>query len=66
MAGPLRGPIGLSDQEIGDLADYFRVQDGRILYTQFCEVIHDSGTTQNFLQMCNNITKEKAISVINK
>ncbi|XP_046608856.1 uncharacterized protein LOC124299634 [Neodiprion virginianus] len=42
LTGPLRGPIGLSDQEIGDLADYFRVQDGRILYTQFCQVIHDS------------------------
>ncbi|XP_012253830.2 uncharacterized protein LOC105684778 [Athalia rosae] len=42
LAGPLRGPIGLSDQEIGDLADYFRIQDGRILYSQFCEVIHDS------------------------
>ncbi|XP_015588421.1 uncharacterized protein LOC107264555 [Cephus cinctus] len=42
LAGPLRGPIGLSDQEIGDLADYFRLQDGRILYSQFCEVIHDS------------------------
>ncbi|XP_012283315.1 uncharacterized protein LOC105701272 [Orussus abietinus] len=42
LAGPLRGPIGLSDEEICDLASYFRIQDGRILYSQFCEVIHDS------------------------
>ncbi|XP_011637056.1 uncharacterized protein LOC105427136 [Pogonomyrmex barbatus] len=43
LAGPLKGVIGLSDKEICDLADYFRIQDGRILYSQFCEVIHDSG-----------------------
>lgn len=44
LAGPLRGTIGLSDQEIGELADYFRIQDGRILYTQLLEVIHANGT----------------------
>jgi hypothetical protein len=43
LSGQLKGIIGLSDQEITELADYFRVQDGRILYKQFCEVIHDSG-----------------------
>lgn len=42
LAGTLRGTIGLSDQEIGEIADYFRVQDGRILYSQFCEIIHDN------------------------
>ncbi|XP_018398309.1 PREDICTED: uncharacterized protein LOC108776253 [Cyphomyrmex costatus] len=42
LTGPLKGVIGLSDREICDLADYFRIQDGRILYSQFCEVIHDS------------------------
>ncbi|XP_033317224.1 uncharacterized protein LOC117214955 isoform X1 [Bombus bifarius] len=42
LAGPLKDQIGLSDKEISDLADYFRVQDGRIFYTQFCEIIHDS------------------------
>ncbi|XP_071638327.1 uncharacterized protein [Temnothorax longispinosus] len=42
LAGPLKGVIGLSDKEICDLTDYFRIQDGRILYSQFCEVIHDS------------------------
>ncbi|CAK9796667.1 hypothetical protein ANTQUA_LOCUS837 [Anthophora quadrimaculata] len=41
LAGPLKDQIGLSDKEICDLADYFRVQDGRIFYTQFCEIIHD-------------------------
>ncbi|XP_050463997.1 uncharacterized protein LOC126858035 [Cataglyphis hispanica] len=42
LAGPLKGLIGLSDKEICDLADYFRIQDGRILYSQFCEIIHDN------------------------
>ncbi|XP_043520481.1 uncharacterized protein LOC122534172 isoform X2 [Frieseomelitta varia] len=42
LAGPLKDKIGLSDKEICDLADYFRVQDGRIFYTQFCQIIHDS------------------------
>ncbi|XP_047366820.1 uncharacterized protein LOC124955844 [Vespa velutina] len=42
LNGPLKETIGLSNKEICDLADYFRVQDGRILYRQFCEVIHDS------------------------
>ncbi|KAG7211846.1 hypothetical protein KM043_011069 [Ampulex compressa] len=42
LTGPLKDMVGLSDKEISDLADYFRVQDGRILYSQFCEVIHDS------------------------
>ncbi|XP_029049367.2 uncharacterized protein LOC114879045 [Osmia bicornis bicornis] len=42
LAGPLKDVVGLSDREICDLADYFRVQDGRILYTQFCTIIHDS------------------------
>ncbi|XP_053995712.1 uncharacterized protein LOC128885623 [Hylaeus anthracinus] len=42
LAGPLKDTIGLSDKEICDLADYFRVQDGRIFYTQFCTIIHDS------------------------
>lgn len=42
LAGPLKGVIGLSDKEICDLTDYFRIQDGRILYSQFCEIIHDN------------------------
>nr|XP_003701096.1 PREDICTED: uncharacterized protein LOC100876752 [Megachile rotundata]XP_012135529.1 PREDICTED: uncharacterized protein LOC100876752 [Megachile rotundata]XP_012135530.1 PREDICTED: uncharacterized protein LOC100876752 [Megachile rotundata] len=42
LAGPLKDVVGLSDSEICDLADYFRVQDGRVLYTQFCKIIHDS------------------------
>ncbi|KAF5278622.1 hypothetical protein FQA39_LY00664 [Lamprigera yunnana] len=39
LSGSLRSVLGLCDQEITDLADYFKVPDGRILYTQFCEVI---------------------------
>nr|XP_031846381.1 uncharacterized protein LOC116432948 [Nomia melanderi] len=42
LAGPLKDKIGLSDKEICDIADYFRVQDGRILYTQFCTIIHEN------------------------
>ncbi|XP_017798938.1 PREDICTED: uncharacterized protein LOC108579823 [Habropoda laboriosa] len=41
LAGQLKDQIGLSEKEISDLADYFRVQDGRIFYTQFCNIIHD-------------------------
>ncbi|CAH1119695.1 unnamed protein product [Phaedon cochleariae] len=40
--GQLRATIGLSEQEVKELADYFRVPDGRIYYTQLCEVMHDS------------------------
>lgn len=39
----LRNLIGLSDQEISELADYFKVQDGRVFYRQLCDVIHKSG-----------------------
>lgn len=42
LAGPLKGAVGLSDQEIAEITDYFRVQDGRIFYSQMCQVIHDS------------------------
>lgn len=62
IAGPLRSNVGLSDQEISDLADYFRVPDGRIFYTQLCEVIHDSGNYLNcwFLRLwlyCIQVTE---------
>ncbi|ERL91681.1 hypothetical protein D910_09008 [Dendroctonus ponderosae] len=40
--GQLGGTIGLSEQEVAELADYFRVPDGRIYYTQLCDVINDS------------------------
>lgn len=39
----LRGIIGLADMEIAELADYFRVQDGRIAYKQLCNVIEENG-----------------------
>lgn len=39
----LRGIIGLSEEEIAELTDYFRVQDGRIAYAQLCSVIHENG-----------------------
>ncbi|RZC35018.1 uncharacterized protein BDFB_001668, partial [Asbolus verrucosus] len=42
FSGHLQGILGLSDQEISELADYFRIQDGRIFYTQLCEVIYNS------------------------
>ncbi|XP_049870499.1 uncharacterized protein LOC126369940 [Pectinophora gossypiella] len=40
LAGPLRAVVGLSDAEIAQLADYFRAQDGRVLYHQLCQIIH--------------------------
>ncbi|XP_022825939.1 uncharacterized protein LOC111355990 [Spodoptera litura] len=40
LAGPLRSVVGLSDSEIAQLADYFRAQDGRVLYHQLCQIIH--------------------------
>ncbi|VVC91092.1 unnamed protein product [Leptidea sinapis] len=40
LAGPLRAVVGLTDAEIAQLADYFRAQDGRVLYHQLCQVIH--------------------------
>ncbi|XP_046666960.1 uncharacterized protein LOC124358706 [Homalodisca vitripennis] len=42
LGGPLKDTIGLSEQEILELADYFKAPDGRILYRQFCQVIHDN------------------------
>lgn len=42
LNGKLRATIGLSEQECAELADYFRVPDGRIYYIQLCQVIHDS------------------------
>ncbi|KAJ0177551.1 hypothetical protein K1T71_006424 [Dendrolimus kikuchii] len=44
LAGPLRSVIGLSDSEISQLADYFRAQDGRVLYHQLCQIIHGEDT----------------------
>ncbi|XP_054262606.1 uncharacterized protein LOC128986314 [Macrosteles quadrilineatus] len=42
LAGPLKDVIGLSEQEVLELADYFKAPDGRVLYRQFCQVIHDN------------------------
>lgn len=39
----LKDFVGLSDQEIIELSDYFKVQNGQIAYAQFCNVIHDNG-----------------------
>jgi hypothetical protein len=50
LAGPLRAVVGLSGAEIAQVADYFRAQDGRVLYHQLCQIIHGEGerdTTHN-------------------
>ncbi|KOB76723.1 Uncharacterized protein OBRU01_05275 [Operophtera brumata] len=52
LAGPLRSVVGLSDDEISQLADYFRAQDGRVLYHQLCQIIHGEGETIISIQ-CN-------------
>lgn len=44
LAGPLKDVVGLSEQEILELSDYFKAPDGRVLYKQFCQVIHDNGS----------------------
>lgn len=40
LRGPLSSIVGLSDEEIVQLADYFRTQDGRVFYHQLCTLIH--------------------------
>lgn len=55
----LRNIIGLSEQEISELTDYFRVQDGRIAYAQFCGVIHDNGKVLNFIYLIKLKFREK-------
>ncbi|CAH2981573.1 unnamed protein product [Chilo suppressalis] len=59
LAGPLRSVIGLSDAEISQLADYFRAQDGRVLYHQLCQIIHgedaggrDKSSSDCLLEAC--------------
>ncbi|ENN74041.1 hypothetical protein YQE_09365, partial [Dendroctonus ponderosae] len=54
--GQLGGTIGLSEQEVAELADYFRVPDGRIYYTQLCDVINDSDSyTLNYIAFLHAI-----------
>lgn len=43
LANKLRGTIGLCHEEITELTDYFRIQDGRISYGQLCQVLHGEG-----------------------
>ncbi|XP_023247489.1 uncharacterized protein LOC106644480 [Copidosoma floridanum] len=52
LSGPLGILIGLSNQEVCEIADYFRTQDGRISYTQFCTTIHENNPDfADFLQI---------------
>ncbi|XP_071455761.1 uncharacterized protein [Hetaerina americana] len=48
LGGPLKLVVGLSDQEISEISDYFRVQDGRVTYINFCDAIN--GEVPNFSQ----------------
>lgn len=41
--GKYRGVIGLSDYELREVSDYFRVRDGRVDYRQFCKVVCGEG-----------------------
>ncbi|CAH0724069.1 unnamed protein product, partial [Brenthis ino] len=54
LAGPLRAVVGLSDAEIAQVADYFRAQDGRVLYHQLCQIIHgeDAGGRDKTMADC--------------
>lgn len=40
LANEVRGQISISNEEIKEITDYFQVQDGRVLYGQFCDAIH--------------------------
>lgn len=44
FAGKLRGILSLSDEEVTELTDYFKIRDGRIYYKQLCDVIQGSET----------------------
>lgn len=63
-----RDTIGLTEQEIAELADYFRVPDGRIYYTQLCQVIHDAipDTGQNIPRTIssNNVTDKPCGNIL--
>ncbi|XP_041989289.1 uncharacterized protein LOC121740621 [Aricia agestis] len=58
LAGGLRSVVGLSNAEVQQLAAYFRAQDGRVLYTQLCRLVHgeDPGpaktSTECILEAC--------------
>lgn len=43
ILGKYKNLIGLSEFEIRELTDYFRLRDGRIAYDQFCKVICEEG-----------------------
>lgn len=69
-----RSSIALSEKEVAELADYFRVPDGRIYYTQLCEVTQDnlqkSGVEKYELaedsKCCNQLSpsEERRLSVL--
>ncbi|XP_057325404.1 uncharacterized protein LOC130667663 [Microplitis mediator] len=42
FTGRLKNTLGLSNIEINELTDYFRTPDGRVYYSQFCQIIHDN------------------------
>ncbi|KAK0166586.1 hypothetical protein PV327_004079 [Microctonus hyperodae] len=42
LRGPLRYVVALSETEILELADYFRLHDGRIHYSQLCQIVHEN------------------------
>uniref|UniRef100_A0A0K8SJV0 EF-hand domain-containing protein n=1 Tax=Lygus hesperus TaxID=30085 RepID=A0A0K8SJV0_LYGHE len=41
LGGPLKDIIGLGEKELRNLAAYFKVNDGRIAYDQFCRMVHN-------------------------
>lgn len=43
LMGPLQNIIGLESNEIKELTDYLKAQDGRIAYTQLCKLVHETG-----------------------
>lgn len=57
LANKLRGTIGLCHEEITELTDYFRIQDGRISYGQLCQVLHGEGnhSTETYITLVSTL-----------
>ncbi|XP_058985391.1 uncharacterized protein LOC101892754 isoform X1 [Musca domestica] len=39
ILGKYKNVIGLSDFELREVTDYFRLRDGRVIYSEFCKVV---------------------------
>ncbi|XP_067627321.1 uncharacterized protein [Eurosta solidaginis] len=47
VLGKYKNIVGLSDFELCEVTDYFRLRDGRVAYQQFCKVVCQEPTSTN-------------------